>query len=1208
MAKNGPRGRGYGRGNGKGGGDRGGRGGVSSGRGRGRGGGGNTGAFPGQGRFLTESAALAHALDASRWDSGRGGAHRGRGGPARGDWNARGTGGRGRGRGGHLTMSNQNAVSFDYSSLPQRASRQAPAPSYAAVDAEVDARTALKAVLQQDQSSDSGSASEDDVILTPPKGYVHVHRPQHERQQSPPAPYEQSEESRVPAPPALHGDAMAELVSLGVPTGPRVMRLSGGTSIGTRGARTRGPAPSSRKQATFPHFQVPEKHWTRPDELVGDAAYLAGVGGKFSGKNQKPRFGDPAQQYNRPLLAPIAFIKAQGLSSEGEGVEEPSIEALNQAKQGRGLGFTHEKDPNVKPPQAPPLQRQVSEQNTPTAFEPSAWTFDEEAEDDDEDLQALMKAYPDARQVGMHEAYVVQPSAVDSMQQCAPVVKPLESFTAPTHQTAQEDSSEDEVILVPQSASLSSQAHVASLQDNSDSEEDRQLEAILAANRAAVAADDTISSQAQHQAQDVIDLSQSPRLKPTEQFRGQSATKPFAAQAEPSSQDVFYIDTQGTDVPAASFERAEMDVDPSAPILGDTASFVQTRHAIPDVLPPSDSDEEDYGRPGYPRTSRGFLPLNTQRGKSTRQATRKARRQRLRMAGKKSAFVPLPRARADVLEESDMDWGSGSGSISGTEEHEEELRGADLARALRLDPKEQAASASTAAPAFKALNARQRKKQKEEEMLADLAHGWAVDAGLSRSDEEKQGQNANGEDPDLDRQTELDAMIRFMKGMDAQSSGREMTLGDMEVEQQMKEEEEWMTASESEEEVENGLAEDETMAESEGAGPSRPTQRRGGRAPRGDENDNEDDSDEDEDGGEFGKNFSWADEDEEFIKQLEAFASANGVEKNDKKARKRLFKAIEKGDFSGIELDEDLIIDEDDEVFGLGTSKPVQGGRAGKKKFGSEDLWAEELQGHWEKDRASKAANKRKRAAERAAAAENPYHASVKKGTKKGAKKAARALRRAERKDDLLRDQGLLPDLDPASAWDAHAPLSTMEKHSTNLHDLNAQILRFLQDWQHSTLSLPPMDKRSRAQVHMLASAYSLTSKSKGNGNSRFATLIKNSKSGQVVDQNRVNKVLRGAGGGAFGATFGAKQKSKNRANGPAGRGAVRDAGRAAIVPKNQEGTQVGFGAEKIAESNIGHRLLSMMGWKEGSGVGATPGSAAAVGATIKISKGGLGF
>jgi hypothetical protein len=33
-----------------------------------------------------------------------------------------------------------------------------------------------------------------------------------------------------------------------------------------------------------------------------------------------------------------------------------------------------------------------------------------------------------------------------------------------------------------------------------------------------------------------------------------------------------------------------------------------------------------------------------------------------------------------------------------------------------------------------------------------------------------------------------------------------------------------------------------------------------------------------------------------------------------------------------------------------------------------------------------------------------------------------------------------------------------------------------------------------------------------------------------------------------------------------------------------------------------------MMGWKEGSGVGHTPGSASAVGATIKISKGGLGF
>ncbi|PWN36237.1 uncharacterized protein FA14DRAFT_121178 [Meira miltonrushii] len=155
-------------------------------------------------------------------------------------------------------------------------------------------------------------------------------------------------------------------------------------------------------------------------------------------------------------------------------------------------------------------------------------------------------------------------------------------------------------------------------------------------------------------------------------------------------------------------------------------------------------------------------------------------------------------------------------------------------------------------------------------------------------------------------------------------------------------------------------------------------------------------------------------------------------------------------------------------------------------------------------------------------------------------------------------------------------------------------------DVSKTTLSLAPMDKRARAQVHQLASCYNLISKSKGSGNHRFPTLIKNSRSGLQVKQGRVNAILRSVGGASFG------KGSKTGANAP------KEAGRKTKeripLPRNQEGAQVGFGAERIGQDNVGHRLLSAMGWVEGMGVGATQGMSDPVGATIKISRGGLGF
>jgi R3H domain len=102
------------------------------------------------------------------------------------------------------------------------------------------------------------------------------------------------------------------------------------------------------------------------------------------------------------------------------------------------------------------------------------------------------------------------------------------------------------------------------------------------------------------------------------------------------------------------------------------------------------------------------------------------------------------------------------------------------------------------------------------------------------------------------------------------------------------------------------------------------------------------------------------------------------------------------------------------------------------------------------------------------------------------------------------------------------------------------QIRRFLADvGGPSTMSLPPANKETRKNVHEMAVAFGLNSQSKGNGNARYTTLIKTSRSGVTIDERKVAKIVRSAGGGEFVRTAGKK-------------------GGRAVVPKHKEGEEVG--------------------------------------------------
>ncbi|KAF8134687.1 hypothetical protein K438DRAFT_1922921 [Mycena galopus ATCC 62051] len=330
----------------------------------------------------------------------------------------------------------------------------------------------------------------------------------------------------------------------------------------------------------------------------------------------------------------------------------------------------------------------------------------------------------------------------------------------------------------------------------------------------------------------------------------------------------------------------------------------------------------------------------------------------------------------------------------------------------------------------------------------------------------------------------------------------------------------------------------------------------GGLASEDDEDDEDSDSDDDDDEIDTGRSPKSA-----FQARLErAILDDNGdiLSAHSRQGRKKLLKAVASG-----ELNVDHI-DFDDEFAG-----PA---KRGKNK--RNDLPAE-LQAIWDKDRAKKAENKRLRALARMEAASDPL------AHKKGGKKGRKAMLAAAR----------LP-FDPTIT-----PLPHLANRVVDLPSLVSQIRRFVGDiGGPQSMSLPPADKATRKTVHELAIAFRLKSASKGKGEGRYTTLVKTTRSGLGVDEKKVAKILRGGGGGGEFVRWGGEKGNGGGRGGPA------------AVPRQRDGDEVGKAAPKIGETNIGFRMLAMMGWAEGERIGASAdGLHVPLTAVIKNTKLGLG-
>jgi len=340
-----------------------------------------------------------------------------------------------------------------------------------------------------------------------------------------------------------------------------------------------------------------------------------------------------------------------------------------------------------------------------------------------------------------------------------------------------------------------------------------------------------------------------------------------------------------------------------------------------------------------------------------------------------------------------------------------------------------------------------------------------------------------------------------------------------------------------------------------------------------DDDDDEFDSDDDM----FNGKSTWADQGDDYIAEMHQFLDDNKdlLMAQDRKERKKMFKAIEGGDFRGIDFDDDFA-----------PSRATKTGRKAKAphSLGGGDF-ADELQAQWDRDR-----------------------------SKKGDYKRARALARAEAAEAATQHRPLGKHSKPPKHGRREVPAEALNGPASDVALVNAQIRSFLMfDLSSQTLALPPMSKKSRVAVHLLSEVYQLKSKSMGTGKARFPVLERTARSGVAgIDQRKVNAILGTAAGerqthwgGAplRGKQLGLMRALEGKQKGAGGGGGGGGGG----GKKHNEGAVVGQGADRLGEGNLGFALLKKMGWTEGAQMGLSGGISEPIAARIKNSKGGLG-
>lgn len=290
-----------------------------------------------------------------------------------------------------------------------------------------------------------------------------------------------------------------------------------------------------------------------------------------------------------------------------------------------------------------------------------------------------------------------------------------------------------------------------------------------------------------------------------------------------------------------------------------------------------------------------------------------------------------------------------------------------------------------------------------------------------------------------------------------------------------------------------------------------------------------------------------------------AVAGSRGNQKPNKSHARKEAKKRSQGDFADASLLADVLDQDPDNAFELmnmerPSLKKKSKGRRGRMPLEVSDSELEQsLQAAWENDRS---------------------------------KKKQRKIEREQ-----LRAQGLL-------GKKSRVDMNAKYAHGIAMSQVNEEIKEFLLS-TNDTLSLPPMGKRERYLVHEIASTFGLKSKSRGDGDNRFPTLVR-TKHTKSYDERLLKPHLA--------KILGVYISRKNRRD-TAATTVARGGGFSKSAVSYRDGDIVGASAPELGLGNRGRSMLEKMGWSTGTALGASnnKGIMQPVPHVVKVSKAGLG-
>ncbi|KAI8891298.1 hypothetical protein K501DRAFT_204914 [Backusella circina FSU 941] len=189
---------------------------------------------------------------------------------------------------------------------------------------------------------------------------------------------------------------------------------------------------------------------------------------------------------------------------------------------------------------------------------------------------------------------------------------------------------------------------------------------------------------------------------------------------------------------------------------------------------------------------------------------------------------------------------------------------------------------------------------------------------------------------------------------------------------------------------------------------------------------------------------------------------------------------------------------------------------------------------------------------------------------------------------------------------------------STQMTKIDDRIRDFINDNTITSFQFAPMNKNIRKEVHLLAKVYNLASNSIGGGASRATIITKKPSTRIPNDRRTLDRYLMNVQTNLDDQfriqqrkshppkRIGNYSKKSGGKNTPKSAGTTNNNSQSSTIPRH--GTIVGEGVAPINESNVGHRMLAAMGWKQGDALGAkNEGIVAPIEAVIRRKGLGLG-